>query len=211
MRVKDAVLLVDDDRTFLKTASDVLSAIYDVSVASSGSEAIALLCAGYVPDIILLDIDMPDMDGFETLSALQKKEDVKDIPVVFLTSLTTNESELKGIESGAMDYIKKPFVKELLLARVRLHLDNGRRLRQLSMMEKNKLIAVVDEEKFERFADGFSDTERKMLRLIALGYTNREICESLHYAYGYVKNVVGAIYEKRNVGSRSELKRLLMR
>ena len=210
MIVRDTVLLVDDDHTFLKTASDVLSGIYDVSVACSGDEALALVGAGYVPDIILLDVDMPKLDGFETLSALQKTEDAKDIPVVFLTSMTTTESELRGIKSGAMDYIKKPFVNELLLARVRLHLDNGRRIRQLSMTEKNKLSAVVNEDEFERLADGLSGTERKMLRLIALGYTNREICESLNYAYGYVKNVVGAIYEKRNVGSRSELKRLLL-
>ena len=210
MIAKDTVLLVDDDHTFLKMTSDILSGMFDVSLACSGDEAIALVDNGYVPDIILLDIDMPGLNGFETLTELQKTEDLDGVPVIFLTSVTTNESELDGIRSGAMDYIRKPFISDILMARVKLHLDNGQRLRQLSMIEKNKLTDVIDESKYESIADGLSDTERKVLRLIAIGYTNREICESLNYAYGYVKNIVARIYDKKNVSSRSELRKLLM-
>ncbi len=210
IEAKYMVLLVDDDPTFLKTAGSVLHGHYEVSLANSGREALELAGAGYVPDIILLDIDMPGMDGYETLAALRDIEDIRDVPIVFLTALSMPESELKGIELGAMDYITKPFVRELFLARVKLHLENGRRLRQLSMMEKNKHESVIDEVKFEKAAADLSDTERKVLRLIALGYTNREICETLHYSYDYIKRVVSVIYEKKFVCKRSELKKILM-
>ncbi|MDR1205799.1 MAG: response regulator, partial [Peptococcaceae bacterium] len=178
MDIKDTVLLVDDDPAFLKMANDALREDYTVSLAASGAEAASLAEAGHVPDIILLDIAMPDMDGYATLEKLRETPDMRDVPVVFLTSATAPESELRGIESGAIDYIKKPFVRELLLARVRRHLENGRRLRRLSMMEKNKLETGIDEDKFRQAAAGLSETERKMLRLIILGYSNREIGEA---------------------------------
>jgi DNA-binding response OmpR family regulator len=199
VEIKDTVLLVDDDPAFLKTASDALREHYAVSLAASGAEAVELAAAGHVPDIILLDIAMPGMDGYDTLKKLREIEGMRDVPVVFLTSMTTPESELRGIESGAMDYIKKPFVRELLLARVRRHLENGRRLRRLE--------PGIDEEKLKQASAGLSETEQKMLRLLVLGYSNREIGEALHYSYGYVKKVVNVIYEKKFVGSRSELKK----
>jgi DNA-binding response OmpR family regulator len=209
MDVKDTVLLVDDDPSFLETASDALRKFYEVSFATSGQEAVELAAAGYVPDIVLLDISMPGMDGYETLEKLRGFEDMRDVPVVFLTSITTPESELRGIEAGAMDYIKKPFVRELLLARVRRHLENGRRLRQFSIAEKNKQESGIDEEKFRQAAADLNETERKMLRLIMLGYNNREIAEVLHYSYEYVRRIASVIYEKKFVGTRAELKKLL--
>ncbi len=209
MAIKDTVLLVDDDAAFLKSAGEALRGEYEVSFAASGAEAIALAAAGYMPDIVLLDVTMPKMDGYETLKRLREIEDMQDVPAVFLTSMTTPESELRGIEAGAMDYIKKPFVREILLARVKRHLENGRRLRELSIAEKNKLGGGVDEEKFRLIAAELSETEQKMLRLIILGYSNREIGEALHYSYAYVRKVVNVIYEKKAVNSRAELKKLL--
>ena len=209
MATKDTVLLVDDDAAFLKNAGEALREDYEVSFAASGAEALELAVAGSVPDIVLLDVAMPNMDGYETLERLREIEDMRDVPVVFLTSLTTPESELRGIEAGAMDYIKKPFVREILLARVRRHLENGRRLRELSIAEKNKLESGIDEEKFTQASSGLSETERKMLRLILLGYSNREIGEALNYSYTYVRKVVNVIYEKKFVSSRSDLKKLL--
>ncbi len=209
MAIKATVLLVDDDIAFLKNASEALREDYEVSFAASGVEALELAAAGSVPDIVLLDVAMPNMDGYETLERLREIEDMRDVPVVFLTSMTTPESELRGIEAGAMDYIKKPFVREILLARVRRHLENGRRLRELSIAEKNKLESGIDEEKFMQASSGLSETERKMLRLILLGYSNREIGEALNYSYTYVRKVVNVIYEKKFVSSRADLKKLL--
>lgn len=209
MENKDMVLLVDDDPTFMKMANDVLRQKYMVSFASSGAQAVELADTGYVPDIILLDISMPGMDGYETLKKLQKFEDIQEVPVIFLTSIATKEAELQGLMSGATDYITKPFTQELLLARVQCHLENGRRLRRLSMMEKDKQETGINEEKFKQAAVDLSETEQKMMRLIILGYSNREIGEALHYSYDYVKRVVSSIYEKNFVSSRGELKKLL--
>ncbi len=205
---KAQVLLVDDDPAFLKTANEALHKEYAVSFALSGAEAVAL-AAESVPDLILLDVSMPGMDGYETLKKLRETAGLRDIPVVFLTSVTTPESELRGIDAGATDYIKKPFTRDLLLARVRRHLENGRRLRELAVREKSGLGAEIDEEKFNAASAGLNDTERKILRLLILGHSNREISEDLHYSYDYVKRVVSIIYEKNFVGTRMELKRLL--
>jgi DNA-binding response OmpR family regulator len=204
------VLIVDDDTTLLKMASEILRADYAVSCVKSGVEALLLMQTDYIPDIILLDVDMPGMNGFETLPLLHEIEDTQDIPVVYLTGTARPESELRGLSSGAVDYITKPFIKEILLARIKVHLEHGKRLRQLSMMEKNKQENVVDEGKFEQLAADLNNTEKKVLRLIVLGYTNQEIADTLSYSYNYIKKVTNIIYEKKHVNKRGELKKLLL-
>ncbi len=210
MENKNAVLIIDDDLALLKMAGEILRSHYAVSCVKSGNEAIALLQTDYMPDIILLDIDMPELCGFETLSALREIEDVQEIPIVFLTGVSKTEAELKGLSSGAVDYITKPFIKEILLARLKVHIENGKRLRQLSIKEKESQESRIDGDKFEQASVGLSDTEKKIMRLIVLGYTNQEIGEELHYSYNYVKKVVATIYEKKHVSKRSELKKLFL-
>ena len=207
---KNTILIVDDDPALLKMAGEILRGNYAVSCVKSGCEAVALLQTDYLPDIILLDIDMPELNGFDTLTALREIENAQDIPIVFLTGVTRTEAELKGLSCGAVDYITKPFIKEILLARLKVHLENGKRLRQLSIVEKNRQEIRIDEGKFERTSAGLSDTEKKVSRLIALGYTNQEIGDALHYSYNYVKKVVATIYEKKYVSKRSELKKLFL-
>jgi DNA-binding NarL/FixJ family response regulator len=210
MENKDAVLIVDDDPALLYMAGEILKERYAVSFAKSGFEMLSLLEDDYMPDIILLDVDMPGINGFDTLKALRDIEDARDIPVIFLTGANQPESELRGLSSGAADYVTKPFIKEILLARLSVHIENGKRLRQLSMIEKNQLESGIDEVKFEAFVKDFTETERKVMRLIALGYTNQEIADALHYTYNYVKKVAGIIYEKKCVSKRSELKKLFV-
>jgi DNA-binding response OmpR family regulator len=209
MNSKRTVLLVDDDPALLVLIGEILKDDYAVSSVKSGREALEMLANGYIPDIILLDVDMPGLNGFETLALMREKEDMRDVPVIYLTGVTKTESEVKGLNAGAADYITKPFVKESILARLKQHLENGKRLRQLSILEKNKRAHDIDEEKFERVAASLTATERKILRLIAMGYSNQEICDTLHYALNYVKKVASIIYEKNNVGNRWEMKKLL--
>jgi DNA-binding response OmpR family regulator len=204
---KDAVLIVDDDPALLHMAGAILQELYAVSFAKSGYEMLSLFETDYLPDIILLDIDMPGFNGFDALARLRETEDARDIPVIYLTGAARLESELKGLAAGAVDYITKPFVRELLLARLKIHLDNGKRLRQLSMIEKTKLESGLDRAKFEALAKGLNDTERKALRLVALGYTNKEISTELYYSYGYIKKVVSIIFEKIGFSKRSEIQR----
>jgi len=121
MENKPSVLIVDDETTNLKLLSHTLSPSYNVYSAANGQDA--LIAAGKcLPDIILLDIVMPGMDGFEVLEALKSSKQTKHIPVVFLTSQNDPESETKGLNLGAVDYIFKPFSQSLLLKRVEIHL-----------------------------------------------------------------------------------------
>ena len=117
---KNSILIVDDDLILLKTAEEILSSIYTVSVAKSGKQAITLLKKGVVPDLILLDIAMPEMDGYTTLEKMKSIPNCQDIPVIFLTGFAESDYEVKGLKAGAVDYIVKPFVKEVLLARVEM-------------------------------------------------------------------------------------------
>ena len=113
------VLVVDDDAANLRIASYILSKekMY-VSCLNSGEDAIEFLQENR-PDIILLDIHMPGIDGFETLNAIKANKATEDIPVIFLTADDDNKAEARALKSGAMDFIKKPFVPEVLLLRVR--------------------------------------------------------------------------------------------
>jgi Response regulators consisting of a CheY-like receiver domain and a winged-helix DNA-binding domain len=204
------VLIVDDDPVILEMTCEILKNRYTVSCVKSGFDAIELLQSDYMPDIILLDIEMPNLNGFETLKKIRDMEDFQDVPVIFLTGVTQTNYELKGLSYGAVDYITKPFVKEILLMRLKVHLENGKRLRHLSIIEKDKSKNRINEKKFELFRDDLNDTEMNIARLIALGYTNHEISETLFYSYSYVKKLVGIVYEKKHVTKRSDLKKMLL-
>lgn len=202
---KYSVLVVDDDPGLLKMTGELLRRDYAVSCVKSGQAALKLLQTDYEPDIILLDVDMPCLSGFDTCQELHRQEKTKDVPVIFLTGVTKTEAELKGLSCGAVDYIRKPFVGEVLLARLKIHLDNSKRWHQSANTSGE---GGIDEEKFRRISCDLNDTEKKVLRLIVLGYTNKEIGEELSYSYNYVKKVVGIIYEKKNVNRRSDLKKM---
>ncbi len=205
MENKPSVLIIDDDFTLLKMASEILRYEYAVSCVTSGEEALALMSEDFMPDVILLDVEMPVMNGFETLERLRGMEDAEDVPVIFLTGVNKTEAQLRGFSSGAVDYITKPFVRDILLARVRVHLENGRRLRQLSIIEKKGKNGGLDEKEFKKNSETLTNTEKKILRLILMGYSNQEIAQELNYTYNYVKKVVGIIYEKKYVNKRSDL------
>ncbi|KAM3111643.1 sensor histidine kinase [Phormidesmis sp. 146-33] len=116
------ILVVDDNSTNIKVLFDVLQeASYRVLVAKNGESAIAKLQA-VSPDLILLDVMMPGIDGFETCRRLKASEHTQTIPVIFTTALTDVADKVKGFSLGAVDYITKPFRREEVLARVQMHL-----------------------------------------------------------------------------------------
>jgi putative two-component system response regulator len=115
------VLIVDDNLATLKQIGAVLSSEYSVSLAKSGASALKI-CIQERPDIILLDVEMPDMDGFETIGRLKKNPYLESIPVIFLTGNRDAETEVKALASGARDYITKPVEKIILSHRIELHL-----------------------------------------------------------------------------------------
>lgn len=111
------ILMVDDVSTNLKCVSEVLKNSYEISMAKSGEQALAILKERR-PDLILLDINMPDMDGYETLTKIKENSDCPDVPVVFLTADSEIESELKSFKLGAVDFIRKPFAPDVMLSRI---------------------------------------------------------------------------------------------
>ena len=206
MEHKKSVLIVDDDIALMKMAEELLRERYAISLAKSGEQALKLLKSGFMPDLVLLDIDMPGMDGYETLAAL--KPLLGETPVVFLTGLTQTEAELKGLRAGASDYITKPFDHGILLARIELHLRNSEQVLRARALRAMLQASGIDEERFVRLSGELTPTEQKVARLIALGYSNQEICAELHYSYAYVKKVVCVVFDKLDVNKRSELRKL---
>jgi serine phosphatase RsbU (regulator of sigma subunit) len=119
---KKLLLLVDDAPANIQVANAILKDDYRVRVATSGAKALELVKTRPVPDLILLDIGMPEMDGYEVCARLKADEETRDIPVIFLTGKTEAEDETRGFAAGAVDYIHKPFVPAIVKARVHTHL-----------------------------------------------------------------------------------------
>lgn len=116
------ILVVDDTLTNLSVLSQLLSeAGYQVLVAKDGKKALATAESCH-PDLILLDVMMPDMDGFEVCKVLKSQDSTKDIPVIFMTALADTEDKIAGLTLGAVDYVTKPFHQEEVLARINTHL-----------------------------------------------------------------------------------------
>ena len=132
-RQADWVVVVDDDVTNLKMAGHILSKQQMRVTALKSGRALLDYVRNNTPDLILLDIRMPEMDGFETLRLLRQREvPGQEIPVIFLTSVENSEYEMKGLELGAMDFIKKPFIPGVLISRVKHIIQLVRLQRNLS-------------------------------------------------------------------------------
>ena len=116
------ILLVDDNIANLKVAQSILKEFYKISLTKSGKQALAF-CDKQKPDLILLDIYMPEMDGFETIKRLKSNPNTAKIPVIFLTAKANSDIESQGFECGAVDFITKPFNKNSMLHRIDTHLQ----------------------------------------------------------------------------------------
>ncbi|MDR0302152.1 MAG: diguanylate cyclase [Treponema sp.] len=128
---KNSLLVVDDDSTNLMVLSRILQPEYTIYTAKDGMSAIKK-AEKFLPDLILLDILMQGMDGYEVLSVLQKSDKARHIPVIFITGLNSLEDEKKGLKLGAVDYINKPFDDTIVKLRVALHI---RLINQLHTIE----------------------------------------------------------------------------
>jgi len=131
------ILLVDDDIASIQLVAALLADVADLRFAASGVDALRLACE-HPPDLVLLDAEMPGMDGFEVCETLKADPRLRDIAVVFLTSHAEPEFEVRGFEAGAADFIAKPICAPLLTARVKTHL----RAKQLS--DQMRRIATID-------------------------------------------------------------------
>jgi response regulator RpfG family c-di-GMP phosphodiesterase len=141
---KKTVLIVDDDKANIIALTHILSADYTIYAAKNGRDCIKLALK-YLPDIILLDIVMPKMNGYETIAELRKSEKTKAIPVIFITGLNDSDNEEKGLALGASDYITKPFSRDVVKLRVHNHI----RTKQISRESK----VAADSQQLQGHAD----------------------------------------------------------
>ena len=118
------VLIVDDTPHNLSLLSELLKGSYRLKVANNGERALKLAYSDPIPDLILLDVTMPGLDGYEVCRRLKADPASADIPVLFLTAMSRAENEQKGFDAGGADYITKPISRPILEARVRIHLEN---------------------------------------------------------------------------------------
>ena len=144
MANKGTILVVDDIRVLLNLLTNILTANgYQVRSADSGEQAIASITAS-PPDLILLDIFMPGMNGYEVLRWLKAREENRNIPVIILSGATETEQRVDGLKLGAVDFISKPFEEQELLARVQAHLEL-RRLR-IQLEERAADLSLANEQ-----------------------------------------------------------------
>jgi len=198
------VLIVDDNSANLGVLSETLDqAGLEVWVAQSGK--IALERVKYaLPDLILLDVMMPEINGFETCCQLKANSETKNIPVIFMTALSDTANKVKGLQLGAVDYITKPFQQEEILARVQLHLKLADLTKKLA--EKNVLL----EQKVAETNQAYCELQHMQLQLIqnekmsslgqmAAGIAH-EINNPVNFIYGnlshaksYIEDIMGLL------------------
>ncbi|MBF0136198.1 MAG: diguanylate cyclase [Magnetococcus sp. DMHC-1] len=153
---KETLLVVDDERLNLNVLKDLLEPDYDLLLAKSGEQALQRVLSTPPPDLILLDIMMPGIDGYQVLQRLKADPVLQEIPVIFITAMGEIEDETKGLAMGAVDYITKPISPSIVQARIKTHLalrrslvaqqDLNKEMRQLNaqLEEKNNQLLELN-------------------------------------------------------------------
>ena len=170
---KFTILIVDDIPENIDILRGILNTKYNIKAATNGKTALAIAVSDHSPDLILLDIDMPEMDGFEVCRKLRETTESFELPVIFLTGKTETENVITGFKIGGQDYITKPFKPEELLSRVETHLELKKKTEQL-----NQLNQTLEKKVRERTAQ--------------LNKSNRGLSEAnlkLEKAYSELKNL----------------------
>jgi two-component system, NtrC family, sensor kinase len=161
---KETILVIDDSSTNIEILYTVLGcAGYNVIAENNGIKGIECIKI-HKPDLVLLDVMMPGIDGFETCRRLQAEASTKDIPVIFMTALSETEKKIQGLSLGAVDYITKPFQQEEILARIQVHL----KLRRLNLeldQQKLQLEQRVEERTTELF-QALEELKKTQLQLV---------------------------------------------
>lgn len=149
---KRRVLIVDDSSFNITILGEALSEDYEILVATNGQEGLDIAMGSHPPDLILLDIIMPGMDGLEVCTHLKANSLTVDIPVIFITSMSDEEDETTGLSVGAVDYITKPFSIPIVKARVKTHIELKRQrdmLREISTIDG--LTGIANRRRFDEF------------------------------------------------------------
>lgn len=165
VEARHTILIVDDTPANLAILSDTLKDHYRIRVALDGDHAIGLARERPMPDLILLDIMMPALDGYEVCRRLKANADTSHIPIIFVTAMSEVEDETLGLELGGVDYITKPISPAIVKARVKTHLALSEQARELGRLvselaSKAADLSKVNETLERRVADGVAEVER---------------------------------------------------
>lgn len=189
-RADSTVLIVDDDPMSLGVLNELLLPHYAVRVANSGERALAMLASEPFPDLILLDVMMPGISGFEVLGHLKAGPKTNEIPVIFITMLNDEDSEQRGLELGATDYVHKPIRGPIVLSRIRAQID-AKSARDLLRKNNLRLNAQVTQG-----ARALEQTQAQLLQLdkmAALGQLAAGIAHEINNPISYVSSNLGTL------------------
>lgn len=196
------VLLVDDNPKYLKDALPFYG--YSVTTANNGLEALKILGKDELFDIILLDVMMPKMNGWETLKNIRKNDKTCHIPVIMITAVNEEQKMISGLKNGADDYIIKPFILPNLLARMEAVLRRAG-WQQAQSNQHNVQTTTVPET-----IKTLTSREKEVLKLVTQGANNKTIAEKLVLREVTVKTHLNSIFKKLNVKNRTQAVLLAM-
>lgn len=189
------ILLVDDNPKYLKDALPYYG--YDVRVAIDGIMALEILTdVKQEFDLILLDVMMPNLDGWATLKAIRNHAKTKHVPVIMITAVSEEQKVIAGLKNGADDYITKPFVLPNLLARIEAV------LRRSAWVKETQTPKIST--KTHASLQSLTNREREVLTLAAKGANNKDIAEKLVLREVTVKSHLNSIFKKLGVASRTQ-------
>ncbi len=187
---KEIILVVDDEPINLMIAQKLLSTEYKVAPANSAAAAFRYLEKNR-PNLILMDIKMPEMDGFETVAEIKKNEEYSTIPIIFLTADNDSDTEEKCFRSGAVDFVGKPFVAEILLSRIRRTLELERyRIHLEEMVEAQARELVAKTEKMNQIQNSII---MGMANIIE--YRDSDTGSHVKHTQTYVDFIVNKLYQ----------------
>ena len=167
---KPTILVVDDMTTTLLLIHDLLKDTYEVKIAKSGTKALEILESPNDIDLILLDIEMPDINGYDVCRKIKNNETIKNIPIIFITGRTSQEDEEYGLNLGAIDYITKPFNKAIVKLRIKNYLDLKIKNDMLEKLSMYDALTNIRNRRFfdETFEKTFSEIKRDKKSLAVL-------------------------------------------
>ena len=196
------LLIVDDNPKFLEDALPMYG--YDIEVATDGLEALKILGNddAYF-DLILLDVMMPNMDGWDTLKAIRKNKKTEFTPVIMITAVSEDQKVVSGLKIGADDYIVKPFVLPNLLARIEAVLRRSNWQKEATNKNDKNLNKSVN-------IDILTPKEKEVLVYVAKGSSNQEIADKLCVRDVTVKTHLNSIFKKLKVTNRTQAVLLAM-
>ena len=196
------ILIIDDNPKYLADALPMYG--YDVTTALDGLEALKILTEKEDQfDLILLDVMMPNMGGWDTLKAIRSNKKIKYIPVIMITALSEEQKVVSGLKIGADDYIVKPFILPNLLARIEAVLRRCQWQKESQNSQEKKLNKDVN-------IDALTPKEKEVLALVAKGASNQEIADKLFVRDVTVKTHLNSIFKKLKVTNRTQAVLLAM-